>query len=233
MNTVDPQTINQPTDVLVKQLGESAENCEIHHEGADNISTVKTHIGMDHQEVIGAENQRLPSYEIQHTKEQVESGLGAASSNLDEGKNTEPAVSGHDEVSFTIGLCRAFKEDGQPISQLMERGPEVNKDKTLHDQTGEFYRRSLEVEYITNAGVAPKLGGSFRPVEEVKPAAAESAEPAAAGEAKEQPAAEKESASKAKSSQENVAKASQEKQQKQKNAPQQDIAKENAAVAAV
>jgi len=167
----------------VRLLGESAENCETHNEGADNISTVKTNIGMDHQEVIGAENQRLPAYEIQSTKQELQEGLGAAASNIEEGTNTD-ASHPEDESIYTIGLMRPLsKVAGKPLADV-DKGGDINSQPlnndatqfpseigsgndapkiTLHERTGELYRRNLEDEYIINAGIIPKLGGTFLP----------------------------------------------------------------------
>ncbi len=53
-----------------------------HSHGACNIETCEHETGQDQQEVVGMENQRLPSYEIENPKEHLVRGFRKASINL-------------------------------------------------------------------------------------------------------------------------------------------------------
>lgn len=79
--------------------------------GAENIATVKKDIDFDSQEIVGAENQRLPAYEVQATKEHVVQGLASCEAKLyqnwDEKTGKKRQV---DDDDLTCDLMRSSKK---------------------------------------------------------------------------------------------------------------------------
>jgi len=89
--------------------------------GAENIRTTQTIHGQDQQEYVGTENQRLPSYEIQETKDTLLRGFRKASFNLSKifmdlfitifsilGDRKDEVLDKpipEEDLDFTTGLC--------------------------------------------------------------------------------------------------------------------------------
>jgi len=91
-------------------------SCE-KNEGADNINTVQQTHATDSQEVVGSENQRLPQYEIQHSKERLESGFRRASVHC-QGGIQELAPCSEEDTTFTTGLLSGSLENMPKESPL-------------------------------------------------------------------------------------------------------------------
>jgi len=87
--TLKPQELHQHHHLFHHEHGEGHQHLGFlhrqHSHGADNIETYQHETGQDQQEIVGMENQRLPSYEIENPKETLVRGFRKASINLGNG----------------------------------------------------------------------------------------------------------------------------------------------------
>jgi len=124
----------------------------LHHQhGACNIETCQHETGQDQQEIVGMENQRLPSYEIENPKEHLERGFRKASVNL--GDPTENihnvGTSGSrieevDETEFTTGLFSNAQE-------ILSRSKDTLNQQPAEDLSRDYLKFEKWGSNITNA----------------------------------------------------------------------------------
>jgi len=99
-------------DVTSLDEGQKAEHAE-HLKISCDLPTCKFNSSIDSQEVVGAQEQRLPYYEVQDGKELDRKGLRKASNNLQqpEKKSLLPVPEDIEDESFTTGLLTTnYKE---------------------------------------------------------------------------------------------------------------------------
>jgi len=104
---------NQRTSDIRQMDSKTEEGIEI-SKTQHNFETCKFHPSIDSQEVVGAQNQRLPSYEVHNSQEHKERGLRKASVNLQGARDgtIEPAEpEDFEDEAFTTGLLtKNYKE---------------------------------------------------------------------------------------------------------------------------
>ena len=135
--------------------GEGHHHHLLHHHGADNIRTCQHETGQDQQEIVGMENQRLPSYEIDNPKEHLVRGFRKASYNLSD--PTEGIKFSADEQEVDLGLPKIDEPEETEFTSGLFSNPEPILSKIRESETsqGEISKEGLKFEKwgsnITNA----------------------------------------------------------------------------------
>jgi len=138
--------------------------------------TCKFHPSMDQQEIVGAQEQRLPSYEVHHDKEHNEKGLRKASANIQPGEDKVqlPIPEDIEDESFTTGLLTKNAKESTNLAG--DKDFPVSSDDAFTDLThpmrkySAYERPFLAEDYVSTENTQGSFasqplisgGGKFR-----------------------------------------------------------------------
>ena len=101
----------------IKQLApKSVEKGTESSKTPNDSETCRFHPSIDHQEIVGAQEQRLPSYEVHNTQEHKERGLRKASVNL---QAPLPEPEDFEDEAFTTGLLTKNHKEGNSLRLVL------------------------------------------------------------------------------------------------------------------